>query len=190
MFFRDCFKYQNHIDTDLTAEQSWKVIEWKTGTQDYPIDNECLEFVKKIIRDKCKNAQIKLITEHDEILKIIKETGHKHNFVVNIDNHHDVTYFNDDEKLDIENWVKHGRNEDLIGGYIWLHQDSSETCLNSPFHFLHSSWKDFKIENLKDFDLVVLCLSPYFTPPKYWELINFLNVYNNLKNHNYKKETE
>lgn len=101
-----------------------------------------------------------------------------------------ISYNNDDEKLNIENWVKHGKSENLIGGYLWLHQDSSEQCFNSPFHFLHSSYKDFKIENLNDFDLVVLCVSPYFTPPKYWELTNYLKLYNDIKNYHQKKETE
>lgn len=89
VFLPDCFKYQNYIDDDLTAEQSWQVIEWKTGTQNYRLDERCLNFVKKILRDKCKNAKIKLITEHDEIIDIIRNTGEKFNFVVNIDNHHD-----------------------------------------------------------------------------------------------------
>ena len=88
VFFKECFKYQKYIDDELTPLQSWKVIEWKTGTQDYDVDNDCLEFVKDILKHKCKNSEHFLIKEHDEIIDIIKNYG-KNNFVTNIDFHHD-----------------------------------------------------------------------------------------------------
>lgn len=174
ILFKDCFKYQNFIDTDLTAKQSWQVIEWKTGTQDYEIDMNCLNFIKNVIREKCKQSKFYVIEEHDEIIDIIKNTGKKYNIVTNFDYHHDISYLNDDSQLNIENWVKHGKNEDLIGGYLWVHQDSSEMCVSPPFNFLHSSWKELHLDNIKDFDIVVICVSPYFTPFKHWNIVKEL----------------
>lgn len=176
VFFKDCFKYQKYIDDELTPLQSWKVIEWKTGTQDYSVDDDCLEFVKDILKSKCKKSEHFLIKEHDEIIDIIKNYG-KNNFVTNIDFHCDVTYGNDDSNLNIENWVKHGRINNYIGQYLWICQDGSEDNHLSPFKYTKTSWKDLIIDNLPEYDLVVFCISHQFTPPKHWGLANYLRTY-------------
>lgn len=182
VFFRDCHKYQKHIDDELKPRQSWKVIEWKTGTQEYKPDNKCIEFVKDVLRKKCSKSTSYLINEHDEIINIIKECG-ENNFVTNFDFHHDITYGNDDSDLNIENWVKIGRNLDVIGKYLWVCQDTSEVCYFSPFNFTRSSWKDLSIDNLPEYDVVVFCISHHFTPPKYWGIAQMLREYL----HNYVK---
>lgn len=174
--FKDCHKYQKYIDDELTPEQSWQVIEWKTGTQDYKPDIKTIEFIKKVLKQKCKNAESYLIQEHDEIIGIIETLGNYHH-VTNFDYHHDITYGNDDTELTIENWVKWGRDKDLISNYLWVCQDSSEVCYYSPFNFKRTSWKDLSIDNLPEYDIVVFCISHQFTPPKYWNIAQQLREY-------------
>ena len=183
IFFRDCYRYQKFIDDELTPIQSWKVIEWKTGTQDYLLDSDCMKFVKTILRKKCKNSESFLIKEHDEIIDIIKDYG-KNNFITNIDFHHDITYGNDDSDLNIENWVQFAREKDYIKNYLWICQDNSEICRLSPFNYTRSTWKDISIDNLPEYDLVVFCISHQFTPPKYWGVAQQLREYlhNEIKN--------
>lgn len=176
IFFRDCHKYQRYIDMELTGAQSWQVIEWKTKTKDYPIDFECLSFVKKILKDKCKDAETYLINEHDEIINILKQYG-KYNHVTNIDYHSDISYGNDDTKPNIENWVKFGRNMDLIQDYFWICQDSSEVSPYSTFRYTRSSWKDIRVEDLPKYDVVVFCISHHFTPPNHWVIAQYLREY-------------
>lgn len=182
-FFKECFQYQRYIDDELTPLQSWKVIEWKTGTQDYEVDKECFNFVKEVLKNKCKTAEHFLIQEHDEIINIIKNYG-KNNFVTNIDYHCDITYGNDDAELNIENWVKHGRVNNYIGKYLWICQDGSEDNTLATFNYSKSSWKDVVVDNLPEYDLVVFCISHQFTPPKHWRLAQDLREYlaNDIQN--------
>lgn len=176
IFFKDCNKYQQFLDTDLTGLQSWQVIEWKTGTQDYPLDMTCLEFVRRLLKEKCKHAESYIIDEHDEIIDILKMYP-KYSFMTNIDFHSDISYGNNDIELNIENWVKFARNEDLINQYLWICQDSSEVSPFSPFNYTRSSWKDVCIDSLPDYDVVVFCISHHFTPPKYWGIAQELREY-------------
>lgn len=176
ILFKDCLYYQQFIDDELTPKQSWKVIEWKTGKQDYDIDKDCLEFIKNILKYKCKGAEHYLIQEHDEILNIIKYYG-KNNFMTNIDFHHDITYGNGDEKLNIENWVQFARVKEYIYKYLWICQDNSEICQISPFNYTRSSWKDIDINNLPHYDVVIFCISHQFTPPIHWHYAQYLREY-------------
>ncbi len=176
VLFKDCNKYQSYIDFDLKPIQSWQVVEWKTGRQDYEVDQRCLAFIKMLLERKCKKAASYIIDEHDEIIDILCEYGENH-FVTNIDFHSDISYGNDDTELNIENWVKHGRNADLIRDYLWICQDSSEVSPYSPFNYKRSSYKDMDIDALPEFDVVVFCISHQFTPPTHWGLAQKLREY-------------
>ena len=176
ILFRDCLQYQQFIDDELTPSQSWKVIEWKTGTQNYKLDIDCLNFIKSVLKNNCKKAEHYLIQEHDEIIDILKLYD-KNNFVTNMDFHHDITYGNGDEELNIENWVQFGRKEDLIKQYLWICQDNSEVCQMSPFNYTRSSWKDINVNTLPKYDVVIFCVSHQFTPPAYWDYAQKLREY-------------
>lgn len=176
ILMRDCNKYQKFLDLELTGLQSWKVVEWKSGTQDYPLDENCLEFIKTILREKCKHAESYIIDEHDEIIDILKMYPNN-SFMTNLDFHSDISYGNDDTELTIENWVKYARNEDLIDQYLWICQDSSEISPYATFNYARSSWKDIDIKNLPDYDVVIFCISHHFTPPKYWNMAQVLREY-------------
>lgn len=176
ILFKDCLYYQQFIDDDLTPLQSWKVIEWKTGKQNYDIDYNCLNFIKDLLKNKCKGAEHYLIQEHDEILNIIEYYG-KNNFMTNIDFHHDITYGNGDEELNIENWVQFARTKGYIHKYLWICQDNSEVCQISPFNYTRSSWKDINIDSLPNYDVVVFCISHQFTPPCHWHYAQTLREY-------------
>ena len=173
---KDCLKYQSYIDDELTPEQSWKVIEWKTGTQDYDIDYESLEFLKELLKKKCKGAEHYLIREHDEILKILKLYG-KNNSITNIDFHSDITYGNGDVELNIENWVQFARKYSYIKDYLWICRDDSEINTLSPFNYMRSSWKDINIDGLSNYDVVIFCISHQFTPIKHWGKAQYLREY-------------
>lgn len=173
---KDCLKYQSYIDDELTPEQSWKVIEWKTGTQDYDIDYESLEFLKELLKKKCKGAEHYLIREHDEILKILKLYG-KNNSITNIDFHSDITYGNGDVELNIENWVQFARKYSYIKDYLWICRDDSEVNTLSPFNYMRSSWKDINIDGLSNYDVVIFCISHQFTPIKHWGKAQYLREY-------------
>lgn len=183
ILFKDCYKYQKFLDLELTGLQSWKVVEWKSGTQDYPLDTDCFNFIKDILKQKCKHAESYIIDEHDEIMDILRMYP-KNNFMTNLDFHSDISYGNDDTELTIENWVKYARNEDLINQYLWICQDSSEVSPYSTFNYSRSSWKDIDINSLPNYDVVVFCISHHFTPPKYWNMAQTLREYlcNDIQN--------
>lgn len=188
VFFK-CMDYQNYMDEDLLPLQSWQVINWKADIKHinkdvFNIDLDTFKKVQEILKLKCKNASVHTINEHDEIIKILESLPTKNNHVTNIDTHHDITYGRDDSKLTIENWVKHGRKDNLILDYLWICRDESEKCKVNTFNYICSSWKDIDPNALPEYDVVVFCRSPYFTPPKYWSLTNdlYLYMYNNIKN--------
>lgn len=176
--FKDCIKYQDYQDEDLTPEQSWQVVKWKYK-KDFEFDTLAYMWLKEYIKKTCKNIkQLVIIEEHDEIVKYLKEWKCNLAYCCNIDNHHDITYHNDDKELNIENWVQHSRNDNLILEYHWIHQDNSHPCLYSPFVYKQSSWKDWLIEDDdREYDYVVLCLSKYFTPIEYWYLQKELSLF-------------
>lgn len=176
ILMRGCNKYQKYIDLELTPEQSWQVIEWKTGKKEYPLDKKCLSFIIDVLSKKCKKAESYIIDDHDEIIDILKMYP-KHSFVTNFDFHSDISYGNDDTELTIENWVKHARNDDLINQYLWVCQDSSEVSPYNTFNYSRSSWKDLDVDSLPNYDVVVFCISHHFLPPKYWSMAQDLREY-------------
>ena len=63
---------------------------------------------------------------------------------------------------------------------MWIHQDGSEMCFDSPIQYIHYSWKDLTskdIDLIPEYDAVVFCVSKYFTPYKYWNIAEELQSY-------------
>ncbi|MGL5594103.1 MAG: hypothetical protein ACRDDH_09230 [Cetobacterium sp.] len=170
--FLDCPEYQKYMDCEVDFETSWRVIKAYLPDREFKPCPDSLAYLRHILRNSCKDAKIDIISEHDEILNILRENEYKNAEVINFDHHHDITYGDDDYELSIENWVLFGRKENLIKDYSWIHQDNSKLCLTSPFNFTRESWKDVELEifdNIK-FDHVVFCISKHFTPPEYHHL--------------------
>ena len=177
ILMKDCLSYQGYIDEELTPLQSWQVIKWKSGKSFYPICEDTLKFIKEILYKKCRKSSAYIIDEHDEIVKILSELPEKNNHVTNLDFHHDITYGNGDEELNIENWVQHARKHGYLLDYFWINRDDSEVVPFCPFNYLRSSWKDVNIDQLPEYDVVVFCISHQFTHPCHWELAQELKEY-------------
>lgn len=168
--FKDCVKYQKYQHEDLSPEQSWEIVRWKYK-KDFEFDKISYMWLLDVLKKTCSNAiEFRLIEEHDEIVDCFEDWDLDIADCVNVDNHHDITYGNCDDELNLENWVKVARDRELIYQYHWIHTDNSELCSISPIHYTHASWKDSAVDKLGNFDYVVICLSKYFTPIEYWWL--------------------
>ncbi|MGL5088754.1 MAG: hypothetical protein ACRC0Y_08905 [Fusobacteriaceae bacterium] len=169
--FTDMKRIQECFDLDLSPERSWKVVEWKNENKKFEVCSKSAKFLNNVLKEKVTGTTIvETITEHDEIIKVLEKHNCEDSYMINIDYHHDISYEGDDKELNIENWVLHARKNNLVGKYSWICQDDSEKCLSSTILYDCCSWKDVGIENIPKIDLVVLCTSKHFTPPKYWEL--------------------
>lgn len=188
--FTDMNKYNEKINSDLTPEQSWQVIRWITGQNEFKPCVKSLNFILKIIGQFCKNAIVEQITEHDEIVGVMEKYSCKDVNLWNIDYHHDINYqqllSND---VDLSNWVTHARHKGIIKNYTWIMQDDSKFPISSPIRYEYSSYKDLKDDMIPNFDLVVICTSKHYTPPQYWKLNKMLYHYA-LKDRKYGKFIE
>lgn len=168
--FTECTKYSGMVDNGLTARQSWQVIRWKTGNEVIKINKDSLSYILNIIKNKCKDAEIVSITEHDEIMEVFRERNLKDTVLYNIDNHHDLGYtpvLNLD--YDCSNWVPHARHKGYIKEYNWIRQDDSRYPTNPQIQYKSGSYKDIGMERMPErFDLVVICTSKYYTPEAFW----------------------
>lgn len=173
--FTNCYSYAKHMNHQIDAKDSWKIIDFLESTGKYGINTQVdIRYLSKtidILKQKCVNADVRLIQEHHEIVGIMEELNCKDAFLYNIDEHFDISYGNDNSELNCENFVLHSRAKRLISNYTWLHTTTSDiNCVGlSPFKFHMCHLEDIDISLLPAFDLVVVCVSHYFTPMKYWE---------------------
>lgn len=168
--FTECTEYSEMVDNDLTAEHSWQVIRWKTGNKSIKVNKESMSYILRILKTKCKDAEIVSITEHEEIMEVFRERNLKDTVLYNIDNHHDLGYTAIlNLSYDCSNWVPHARHKGYIKEYNWIRQDDSKYPVNPQIQYKSGSYKDVGMERLPDsFDLVVICTSKYYTPSVYW----------------------
>lgn len=188
--FTEMNKYNEKIISELKPEQSWQVIRWLTGQDEFKPCLNSISFILKIIRQFCKNSIVEQIVEHNEIVDVLKKYGCKDTELWNIDYHHDLNYktiLSDD--VDLSNWVTHARHQGLIKNYTWIRQDDSKFPINPPIQYHSASWKDLREELIPNFDLVVICTSKHYTPPKYWKLNKALYQFA-LKDRNFGKFIE
>lgn len=171
--------YADYMNYDIDPVDSWKIIDYLEFTKKYNIDTKldtrALSIVCDIIKDKGSKAIIRVIEEHDEILGVMNELNIKDCSMINIDAHHDITYGNDDNKPTLENWVAHGKSNKMINDYHWICRPLSDVRVDSTFKYYRDCIYDIDTKLLPEFDLIVVCVSKYFTPIKYWETLkNFL----------------
>lgn len=167
-FLFDCQDYHKLTNFDLTGEQSWEMIN-ALGNK-YEPHKKYLELLKSILKKNTdKNTKIEIITEHDEIIKTMENNNITESDLFNFDFHHDVTYFEGDSKLTLENWVRYAKSKNLVSRYNWIHRELSEYDFKPPFNFDRICVCDLNLNVLPKFDLVVICISKHFTPMEYWE---------------------
>lgn len=177
-FFPEMNTYQKYFDVDLTPNQSWQVVKWKAEKNKKKLTfepcNFALEYVKKILINKCKRAKVIGIKEHDEILEVLRQNKCENADLYNFDFHEDICYGNEDDEPNLENWIQFARQENLIKRIAWISQDGSRKTGLSTICASTMCWKDCDENMLPDFDLLVVCTSRHFTPPKYWHLNKML----------------
>ncbi|MGL4672890.1 hypothetical protein [Cetobacterium sp.] len=162
---------QKYFDVDLSPIRSWKVVNWKSKGTKYLPCQDSADWLDNLLKIKIKkDTKVFLIEEHDGIIKVLRENKCDKVDMFNIDYHNDISYGNEDEELNLENWVQFARKENLIKNYNWICQDDSKVCKDSPIFHNFCSWKDVNLELIPEFDIIVLCTSKHFTPPKYWGL--------------------
>lgn len=170
--FRDMNLIQKYFDVDLSPIRSWKVVNWKTKGKKFEPDAGSAKFLNILINKSLHSGtKVVRIEEHNEIIKVLEENNCVDSDVYNVDYHHDISYSNDNnDKLTIENWVTKGRDLGLIKKYNWICQDDSCRCEHGAINHTMTSWKDLDFDYVPKMDLIVLCTSRHFTPPKYWGL--------------------
>lgn len=98
----------------------------------------------------------------------------------NFDYHEDISYEEDaaeDIDLSIENWIQFARKKNLVKRLAWIGQDDSRKAHQTLIKIGNTSWKDYDWQNFPNFDLVVICVSKHFTPPKHWGLAKKLKEF-------------
>lgn len=166
--------FAKHTNFNVSPELNWKLMDMivtEDREVDLEVDFKSLSKVVDIIENKCKNAKVRYITEHDEIIEVMKEFKCKEATMYNCDDHHDLSYDNDDTTLTIENWVRHAKAKRLIKDYHWIHRPLSDMRYQSSFYHTRTCLDDINVDDIEDIDLVVICLSRHFTPKKYWTSI-------------------
>lgn len=184
-FFTEMNIYQKYMDTELTPKQSWQLIKWKAVKNKEKLHfepcNLALEYVKNILLSKCKGVKrIALIQEHDEIIKVLEKEGCSEANLYNFDYHEDVSYqenIEEDTELTLENWIQFARKKNLVKRIAWIGQDDSRKVHQTLIKIDSTSWKDYDWWNFPDFDVLVICVSKHFTPPKYWKLAKELKEF-------------
>lgn len=169
----ECDEYAKYMNYDLDADLAWDVVELIADRMNLNLkpNMDAVSKVVSILENRCSNAKVRIIQEHDEIIDVMKEFGCKKSTVYNIDFHQDVTYNNDDDKLNIENWARYAKKLGLMESYNWLHREMSDVRVDSPFKFNRDNLLDINELLLPEIDLVVICISHHFTPRKYWDTI-------------------
>lgn len=173
-FFPEMNIYQKYFDVDLTPRQSWQVVRWKAKKNNKKLFfkpcNFALNYVVEVLLNKCKGAKIVGITEHDEILEVLRKNKCENADLYNFDFHEDICYGNEDDNPNLENWIQFARQENLVKRIAWISQDGSRKTGMSTICTSTMCWKDCDWENFPEFDLLVVCTSRHFTPPEYWYL--------------------
>ena len=183
-FFTEMNTYQKYMDNDLTPRQSWQLVKWRAERDGKKLSfepcNLSLEYIKNVLMNRCKGAKVVLITEHDEIIRVLEKEKCFEDNLYNFDYHEDISYQEDpgeDIELDIENWIQFARKKNLVKRLAWIGQDDSRKTQQTLIKIGNTSWKDYDWQDFPNFDLVVICVSKHFTPPKYWGLAKKLKEF-------------
>ena len=193
--------FYNH----LVPKAKWETLQLEPITNmfyaDYRYYQELTKFLLKLIK-KYPKEKFHFIQNHDSILKFIKDD--KIN-LINIDHHHDLGYKIElrekkvlPSQITVANWVKYLKDNNQLNSYIWISSFSSEErddLLPTGFGrkyideqlYLH----DINLLDYmdKDFDEIIICLSPEWVPIKYRDLyFTWFEIFNTFYDHFFKFE--
>lgn len=164
--------YNKYIDTTLDYEKSWSVLKARLGPDFFRLNDRAYLWLKSLIMEITgSETRIELIDEHDDIHKLMKESNVKDCKCVNVDAHSDVTYYNDNSVLNIENWAGYAKYDGYVKDYIWIHHEMSDIIPSQPFDYKSICYSDISPKGLGvKADCIVICLSRHFTPIEYHHL--------------------
>jgi len=167
-FFFNGGDYAEYITHDCDVNEFWDMLYANKRLDLEPVNNRLI-FVEELLKTKCLNAKVTLIEEHDEITNFFKREGIESGFLVNVDDHHDLGYEEHNRKNNLENWVLHCKDRGYISDYSWIRNAFSDIGDIEDFSFVQVvPWRTAPIQNLEQFDHVVICVSKRFTPRNYW----------------------
>ena len=183
----NCNEYAELMNYDISAQQAWKMIDVLGTTYNY--DSKTLNKLVDIIKYKCNTSKVAFILEHDEIIDILRKNNCHEATLINADFHQDVSYNNNDNTLNIENWVSYAKQYHLIDKYHWVSRPLSQSQTQQSFMYSRTDIDDVDLDMIEDIDLLVFCFSRHFTPPKQGvEALNILRK--NLKQDFFELGTE
>ena len=152
--------------------------DWKTLTANFDLlkyvqfDGELYNYLTQMILKQTKHIKkenVHFITSHHRVIKYLPLNDLIE--ITNIDHHHDIQYneIEPEDDLNCGNWIKYAYEHGYaINQYNWIHNSNSIQCYLDKNNYLS---KQDTIENfdltMEDYDIIIICLSPPWVPPKY-----------------------
>lgn len=171
-------------------------VDWDTMAKDQPLCalaypdyrhyQNLFNYIVSLL-PKLKKENIYIIENHGKLFDYIPKNEYID--LINIDHHHDVTYPNGpQDKVTCANWVKCIADIGLLHSYTWVKNNNSESggevCkpyINNTYDF-QELFGDNPVK-LKEPDILVLCLSEPWVPPRvrplFYLILDTLNNYYN-----------
>ena len=185
--------YNDEVDGDDDPKTLWGYLEKKYQYTDNNVlnydSNLLIELVKLIAFHK-KNTEICFITDHHEIIDILKQSSTYKDDTFNIDNidfHHDLWYretdFKDILKKDEYNcatWLGYLFLKKKLTSLTWFNTENSVLLEIKPYGS-KIKLNIINARNLsslynKKFDVIFVCLSPQWIPPQYRFLYDMIQI--------------
>lgn len=139
------------------------------------------QYFTRFITQMCMNGvPVHFITNHQDIIPFLSKYDEPVN-VYNFDHHHDIGYGINNWNMKINkvacgNWVKYGKDNNLINDYIWIHDDNAgelegiprKKYLTKEYSLNEYSAKKHSL----DIGEIIICASWEWIPPSYNPLFN------------------
>ena len=138
---------------------------------------------------KLRSDQIIFIQNHSQLVDYIDSNEFYE--ITNIDHHHDIGYVDRSEEnnccIGCSNWVGALFDKRILNKYSWLNNVNSDTYdLKSEYPTYITHLANYDLNNLKDPDLIIICLSPEWVPPQYRVLFfTWIEILSNIYNTHY-----
>ena len=180
-----CIKlYNSYISESENTSVLWEHLDKLLEIDKYlNYDADALKLITMLVlRNIRNNTEFTPVTDHEEIVNILKKDEHYSSTkfdIVNIDFHHDI-YYRDEDIAEIKDFGQYNCSDWL--GYLYF-TDKLERCrrLKAPNSEIYNGKAKIEILGKKDFtgltdnfDRLFLCLSPQWVPYKFHHLYELL----------------
>lgn len=181
-----------HLYNELAEHADWDYLQQNPLMQlmygDLKLYNQLTNFLLAQTK-KMPYNKIHFINSHENILKYLPKD--EEFTLINIDQHHDLSYNNLDQKLSCSNWVKHCFYHYKIKDYIWVHSRTSQFPFGADNQLISESYlfSHYNYQTLEEYDEIIICFSKTWVPPNYQELFyNWIYILNTIYNYNFSVE--